>query len=206
MVYMFTGSNPAESQASPFLVWPCLISLITHHPMIQQDRQRGPSMDVCHNHTVELYPDSENDYIPSGIHTNFYGLWVIFFLSHKCQHGRWKVLQGRPKKYIPDITVHRALPLGWGGERLMKELMIHTKKGVREGTPEESAFLTEEEPPPCTFAVNSDSSKRNCSDLHIMATNHQISTFLSYDTCLPPGEMRSSPFLGGFCTWQGGLK
>ena len=69
-------------------------------------------------------------------------------------------------------------PSPWGKnkqqkKRLMKELMIHTKKGVRERTPEERAFLKEEEPPPCTFAVNSDSSKRNCSDLHIMATTHQ---------------------------------
>lgn len=66
-------------------------------------------------------------------------------------------------------------PSPWGKKkkRLMKELMIHTKKGLREWTPEERAFLKEEEPPPCTFAVNSDSSKKNCSDLHIMATTHQ---------------------------------
>ena len=119
--------------------------------------------------------------------------------------GGGKFCRAGPKNI--SLTSLSIEPSPWGGGGKINERVDDPhKERVRERTPEESAFLTEEEPPPCTFAVNSDSSKRNCSDLHIMATNHQISTFLSYDTCLPPGEMRSSPFLGGFCTWQGGLK
>lgn len=77
--------------------------------------------------------------------------------------------------------------------------MIHTKKGVRERTPEERAFLKEEEPSPDTYTMNSLTAQR---EMAVISTSWPqptgVSTFLSYDTCLPPGEMWSSPFLGGF--------
>lgn len=86
----------------------------------------------------------------------------------------------------------------WEKKRLMKELMIHTKKGVREPTPEARAFLKEEEPSPDTFTMNSLTAQRETA---VISTSWpqptRVSTFLSYDTCLPPGEMWSSPFLGG---------
>ena len=80
----------------------------------------------------------------------------------------------------------------------MKE-MIHTKEEVRERTPKERAFLKEEESSPQGFTMAPLTARRETA---MISTSWQqptgVSTFLSYDTCLPPGEMRSSPFLGEF--------
>lgn len=111
--------------------------------------------------------------------------------------GGGRVCRAGPQNIFLTSLSHRALSLE--KKRLMKELMIHTKKGVRERTPEERAFLKEEEPSPYTFTMNSLTAQR---EMAVISTSWPqptgVSTFLSYDTCLPPGEMWSSPFLGGF--------
>lgn len=50
--------------------------------------------------------------------------------------------------FLPETIVYRALSMKKKKserKRLVKEKMIHTKKGVRERTPEERAFRKEEE-------------------------------------------------------------
>lgn len=57
--------------------------------------------------------------------------------------------------------------------RLMKEKMIHTKKGVRERTVGDRAFIRRRDALNTIHHCLSDSSKRNCHDFNIKATTHQ---------------------------------
>lgn len=108
------------------------------HQISSWDRQRRPVLSACQS-LCQDFPQLREWLHPSGhSHTLLYTLWVIFFLSSMsmCGAGLCTFL----------TIIYRALSLKKKKkerEILMKEKMTHTKKGVRERTPEERAFLKE---------------------------------------------------------------
>lgn len=163
------------------------------HQMSSWDRQRRPALSACQS-PYQYFPQLKEWLHPSGYsHRLLYTLWVIFFLSLQCQCEE----QDSVHFFLKLLSIE---PSPWKKrKRLMKEKMTHTKKGVRERTPEERAFLKEEE----------SLSTKSLLPWQLKRFQHQptqVSTFLSYYTRLRPGEMCSSNFLRGFCTWQSGLK